>query len=263
MAHVAVPVCFDPDRLPQPAIALQLDVRAHDEEAPIHTHRKGQLVIALRGGVTSEVPGGLWMVPPHCGVWIPGGVPHSNRITPNGRVCFLLVEPSAAALPQACCTLSLTPLVRELILHLAQQPHEYAAGGATARLVAVLLEQLAQMPTERLYLPISTDPRLRRIAGALTQDPGDRRTLAEWGARVAMSERSLARMVLRETGMTFGRWRQQLQLIAALQRLSSGVSVQRTADDLGYESVSAFITMFKKALGKSPARYFADRRDGP
>lgn len=64
-----------------------------------------------------------------------------------------------------------------------------------------------------------------------------------------MSERSLARMVRRETGMTFGQWRQQLQIIIALQQLSAGVSVQRTAEILGYESVSSFIGMFRKALG--------------
>jgi YesN/AraC family two-component response regulator len=27
--------------------------------------------------------------------------------------------------------------------------------------------------------------------------------------------------------------------------------------DLGYESVTAFITMFRKALGKSPAKYLS------
>jgi AraC family transcriptional regulator, regulator of nimT len=67
------------------------------------------------------------------------------------------------------------------------------------------------------------------------------------------------RLVVAETGMTFSRWRQQLHIIIALQRLSAGDSVQSVSEALGYESVSAFITMFKKALGKSPARYFSDR----
>lgn len=55
--------------------------------------------------------------------------------------------------------------------------------------------------------------------------------------------------------MTFGRWRQQLQLIIALRSLAAGATVQKVSGDLGYESVSAFITMFKKALGTSPAKY--------
>jgi AraC-like DNA-binding protein len=39
--------------------------------------------------------------------------------------------------------------------------------------------------------------------------------------------------------------------------LASGASVQAVAGELGYESVNAFITMFKKALGTTPAQYFA------
>jgi len=76
---------------------------------------------------------------------------------------------------------------------------------------------------------------------------------------VAMSERSLARLLSRETGLTFGRWRQQLHLIVALRELASGQTVQNVAFELGYESVNAFITMFKKALGSTPAQYFKKR----
>jgi AraC-like DNA-binding protein len=252
---------FDPDAMRQRAVALRLDVTENESEVPMHIHSKGQLVLALRGGVTCEVPDGLWMVPPHCGVWVPGGMPHSNRVTANGRICFLYVDAGAAALPETCCTLSITPLLRELIQRLAELAHVYDAHGPTGRLVAVLLDELMQMKIEQLHLPISSDPKLRLIANALTLDPADRRTAAEWGAQVAMSERTLTRLILRETGMTFGRWRQQLHIIIALQRLSEGALVQRVAEDLGYESVSAFITMFKKALGKPPARYFADRND--
>nr|WP_245519926.1 AraC family transcriptional regulator [Neorhizobium sp. R1-B] len=96
---------------------------------------------------------------------------------------------------------------------------------------------------------------MNRIASALVEDPSDRSTMAQWARRVAMSENSLARLVQQETGLTFGRWRQQLQLIIAIRCLAAGVTVQQVSGDLGYESVSAFITMFKKALGTSPAQY--------
>jgi AraC-like DNA-binding protein len=35
--------------------------------------------------------------------------------------------------------------------------------------------------------------------------------------------------------------------------------VQRVALDLGYESASGFVTMFRKAVGKPPARYLAEK----
>lgn len=243
---------FDPDALGQPALALQLEARHNDTEVPVHRHRKGQLVVACRGGITCTVPDGLWMVPAGFGVWIPGGIAHSNRVTANGKVCFLFVEPGAARLPSDCCTLALSPLVLELILHLSAQPQDYPHDGPLARLAGALLELLEQAPTEQLYLPLPDNRGLRRIADELTRAPGDRASMAEWARRVAMSERSLARMVRRETGMTFGQWRQQLQIIIALQQLSAGVSVQRTAELLGYESVSSFIGMFRKALGSPP-----------
>jgi AraC-like DNA-binding protein len=256
------PPPFDPDSATQWTFAMPVHAAEQDNESPTHRHHMGQLVLSLRGGVTCSVPQGLWMVPPQCGVWIPGGVPHSNRVTANGRVCFLFVPADAPRLPTACCTLAITPLVRELVVHLAELPPADTMTAANRKLADVLVEQLTRMPTEHLHLPISDHPRLREIAGALNADPADRSTVAQWGRRVAMSERTLARLVQQEVGMSFGRWRQQLHIILALQRLSAGVSVQRTAEDLGYESVSAFITMFKKTLGKTPARYFADKTDG-
>ncbi|MBN9474303.1 MAG: AraC family transcriptional regulator [Bordetella sp. SCN 67-23] len=253
---------FDPDATVAPVVAVHLTAQQRRSEQPVHRHRKGQLILALRGSVTCHVPTGLWMVPPQCAVWIPPGMAHSNRVSQHGQVCLLFVEPDTAPLPEVCCTLSISPLLRELILYLAAESTDYSPDGPTHRLVGVLLEQLGRMPTEHLHLPVPAHSRLRRIADALASDPANRSTVAEWAQEVAMSERSLARLIKAETGMSFGRWRQQLHVIVALQRLSAGRTVQRVAMDLGYESVSAFITMFRKAMGKPPGRYLAERSRG-
>ena len=65
---------------------------------------------------------------------------------------------------------------------------------------------------------------------------------------------SNARLVVKETGLSFRRWRHQLQLIVALQFLIGGKSVQQAAQALGYDSTTAFITMFKKGLGQTLSR---------
>lgn len=253
---------FDPDAVDRPVAAWRVEVRNYGSEQPVHRHHKGQLVLAVHGGVTCEVPKAMWMVPPQHAVWIPGGMPHSNRATDNARIYFLFIAPDAAQMPSECCTLSISPLLRELIRYLADQAPDYPRQGATARLVAVLLEQLVAAPVEQLHLPISEHPKIRSITEALAQDAADRTTLTQWAQRLAMSERSLARLVKKETGLTFGRWRQQLHLIVALHQLASGTSVQQVAGKLGYDSVTAFITMFKKALGQSPTHYFAALRQG-
>jgi AraC-like DNA-binding protein len=180
---------------------------------------------------------------------------HSNLATANARIFFVYIEPGAVDLPDRCCTLSISPLLRELIVDLSDRVEDDDARGDL--LTRVLLTELPRMPVQRLHLPLSSEPRLKRIAATLAEDPADRSTLAEWANRVALSESTLARLVVRETGLTFGRWRQQLHLIVAMRELASGASVQQVSADLGYESVTAFITMFKKALGKPPAKYLS------
>jgi len=250
---------FNPDLTLLPAVAHKLDFADHEAEVPLHVHRKGQLILALHGAVTCTAGNDVWIVPPNCGVWIPGGVPHSARATANARLNYLFVEPHAANLPETSCTLSVSPMIREMVDRLASEQADYLPDSHPARIVRVVLDELAQMPRERFNLPISNHPKIRAIADALTIKPSDRSTLSDWANRMAMSERSLARLLIRETGLTFGRWRQQLHLVAALRELASGESVQNVAAALGYDSVNAFITMFKKALGSTPAQYFAQR----
>ena len=91
----------------------------------------------------------------------------------------------------------------------------------------------------------------------MANEPAAWQTLAQWASHFAMSERNLARLVVKETGLSFRRWRHQLQLIVALQFLIGGKSVQQAAQALGYDSTTAFITMFKKGLGQTPTRYIA------
>lgn len=177
---------------------------------------------------------------------IQGGPPRKDTILPE--------------LPNQCCTVAIDPLLRELVIGVARLPQLYDRDGPSGRLIQTMLDELATAPVEHLHLPLPTDTRLRKITDVLTADPSNRTTIGEWAAYVAMSERTLFRLILRETGMSFGRWRQQFQIMLALERLAGGEPVQAVAFDLGYESASAFITMFKKALGQLPGKYLASRR---
>lgn len=251
---------FDPDTTSCPAVARHLDFVDYAAEVPVHTHRKGQLIIALYGAVICRAENDIWIVPPDCAVWIPGKIPHSAKATWNAHLNYLFIEPGAAVLPDKCCTLAISPLIKALVERLTCEGVEYPPDSHVARLTRVTLDELATMPQQKLSLPVSDNPKIRTLADTLISHPGDRSTFKEWAKRLALSERSLARLMLRETGLTFGRWRQQLHLIIALKELASGVSVQNVAANLGYESVNAFITMFRKTMGSTPAHYFTGRK---
>jgi AraC-like DNA-binding protein len=51
-------------------------------------------------------------------------------------------------------------------------------------------------------------------------------------------------------------------LLQALRLLAAGRPVTSVALDVGYESASAFIAMFKRTLGVTPHRYFASAVSG-
>ena len=243
---------YDPDSQSDAAVAFHIRVVEDEQHIAQHQHRKGQLILALHGAITTEVENAMLMVPPQYAVWIPGQLPHSNKATPGARLCFLFIEPGAIALPERCCTLKISPLVREIILTLAGRQNK-----GCQRLVEVLIEELPHQPQEQLQLPVSPHPKIRQMSETMIAQPATWQTLHQWARHFAMSERNLARLVVNETGLSFRRWRHQLQLIVALQGLIAGQTVQQVAQSLGYDSTTAFITMFKKGLGQTPARYIA------
>ncbi|MBP1315604.1 AraC family transcriptional regulator [Herbaspirillum huttiense] len=252
----------DVDSVSRPVVALGTTSVAKDWENARHQHRKAQLIYSVRGVLNCEVEDGVWIVPPQCAVWIPGDLPHAARGAGETECYCLFVEPDAAPdLPTTCCTISVSPLLRELLLKVAGFPELYPLGGREERLIATLLDELASAPVEDLHLPMPRDQRLRRLADLLLADPTDKTSKAAWAHHIGMSERSMSRLLQQQVGMSFGRWRRQLHVILALQRLTKGDSVQTVALELGYENASGFITMFRKAAGKSPARYLSDRTD--
>lgn len=245
---------------PRPLTAVGAAMVTGGYEHPPHSHRKAQLVFAPRGFVTCLVKEGLWMVAPQCALWVPGGVEHSIRVSGNLELYILLVDPDMKTnMPRDCCTLAVSPLLRELLIEASHLPPLYEPGSTTERLMNTLLDQLEAAPMERLHLPMPADPRLQKIAVTLVEKPSDRATLGEWAKRVSMSERTLNRLIVKQTGMSFGRWRQQCQIMFALKRMAEGEAVKSIAFELGYETPSAFILMFKKVLGQSPGRYKAER----
>jgi AraC-like DNA-binding protein len=252
----------DPDLVPRPMVTFvsvgNVVAGVGRHEMDFHRHRKGELLALHRGVLTCEMEGSLWMVPPQSAIWIPGGILHkvSAAGTLEGYVAF--IDPGVASnLPANCCAVSTTPLLRELLVRSASFPMLYAEGGMESHLVTLLLDEIAVAPTGNLHLPMPADPRLRKIVEMIMDDPADRGTMQTWASRAGLSERTMARLLARETGMSFGRWRQQLHLMLAVRWLGTGSSVQKVADKLGYESAGSFVAMFRKALGTSPGRYIA------
>lgn len=72
----------------------------------------------------------------------------------------------------------------------------------------------------------------------------------------AVGVKTIQRLFTAQPGMTFGRWRQQARLLRALERLATGEKVIDVAVELGYESPSAFASMFRKQFRETPGWFF-------
>jgi len=246
---------LDPDS-PR-CLAFVLDERKAPTRGSWHRHRRGQLVYAAEGVLTVSTRAGLWVAPPERAVWVPPGEEHKVASSRPFRLRTLYVRPGAAALPGVPRVVAVSPLVRELLRAAAEAGPGYPRGGPEERLVRVILDRLpALAAAPLLHLPEPADPQLARIVAGLKADPADGRTFDAWAKAVALTPRTAARRFVAQTGMTPGRWRKQLRLFVALERLGAGESVSRVAFAVGYRDVSSFIAVFRAALGVTPARYF-------
>jgi len=243
---------------PRAIIAFAEDLQSAFE-TPLHAHPRGQLLYAARGTLTTTAQEGTWVAPPERAIWIPASVPHITRHCSGTEVRSIFVRKNAVpGLPTRCAVVQVSPLLRELVLAAMRLPALYDERGADGRLVRVLLDHVAALPNEPLHLPMPADQKLRELAVNIAERPTV--TLARAARQTAMSPRSFARHFLAETGLTFGAWQRQARLLRALELLGTGLGVGDVSFTLGYESPSAFIAMFRRAFGTTPARYFSGPR---
>jgi AraC-like DNA-binding protein len=224
---------------------------------PRHTHDWHQLIYASEGVMWVHTAQGDWVVPPNRAVWVPAGIEHSIEMAGSVMIQTLyLAATIAGSLPPSCCAVNVSPLLRELIIHVAALGMLDRNVPARMRLIGFLVDQLSALATVPLHLPLPSDERARRAVAWMRAHPEDPSLIKQVAKRASASARTLERLFQKETGMTFGRWRQQLRLLQALRLLAAGRPVTAVALEVGYESPSAFIAMFKRALGTTPHRYF-------
>ncbi len=222
-----------------------------------HVHARGQLVYAVHGVMMVAAEGGQWIVPPTRAIWMPAGTAHLIRCVGVVHMRSLYIRPDAAAgLPPRAHAVGVSPLLRELIQAAVEVEAPYVEDSRDGRLMRLLLDELHALPVLPLHLPQPTDARLRRICERIAERPDDVSTLADWAAALGVDAKTIQRRFARETGMTFGQWRQQARLLHGLERLALGDKVVHVALALGYDSPSAFAAMFKRQFGEPPSAFY-------
>nr|WP_028311544.1 helix-turn-helix transcriptional regulator [Derxia gummosa] len=239
-----------------PVAARQTDYPAGWCVAP-HAHSRHQLIHAVRGVMVVEAEAGRWVVPPTRAIWMQAGMTHAIRCIGEVHMRSLFVAVDAAPrLPARTQAVGIAPLLRELVRAAMEVSQPYAPASRDGRLMRLILDELRALPVLPLHLRMPADARLQQICDALQRRPDDASTLADWATRLDVDVKTIQRLFARETGMTFGQWRQQARLLRGLELLATGAKVIDVALALGYDSPSAFAAMFRRHFNAAPGQFF-------
>ncbi len=227
-----------------------------------HWHARAQFVFAVEGTMRVRTSRRVWIVPPSRALWVPARTVHEIQMYGVVEMRSLYVDDAAGAgMPASCIVLNVTPLLRELIVRAVALPAAYDEDGDDGLLMRLLMAEVRRLAPCALDLPLPESPDLMRLCERILADFATRRPCDLDAGNMHTSTRTLYRRFLRETGITFARWKQQARLLESIRRLAAGAPVTTVAIDLGYESPSAFSTMFRRALGIAPRAFIAGSED--
>jgi AraC-like DNA-binding protein len=243
--------CLDVDR---PVALLAYDYAAGDR-IPMHEHAKAQLIYAIEGTMTVTTQEGQWVLLPTRAIWVPANVRHSIWMRSRLRMRSAYFDDTVAGPAKGCAVVEVSPLLRELIVSMLNEPRAYPPNGRAAHLATLICNELRFTHTLPLHLPRPKDPEFRKICEAMQARPSLAGSIEFWAAEMEISSRTLARLFRKELNMSFQEWRLQLLLLEAQIRLAQGQTSSRIAKALGYDSHAAFSAMFRRSLGIAPTHY--------
>ncbi|KXG80478.1 MULTISPECIES: AraC family transcriptional regulator [Pseudomonas] len=240
------------DAIPRAVLAIATDYPP-DTLLPRHVHRRAQFLYGMSGLMEVLTDDGAWVIPPGSGVWIPPGKPHQVRMR-GVSTRSLYIEPTVLPRPSSVCeALRVGPLLHQLLLASAEVPALHDEAGRDGLLLRLVLHELGQAEPLPLFAPLPAEPRLAALCQAFLAQPSVHTRGETWAAQLNWSPRTFSRRFREQTGLSFGRWRQQACLMAAVTRLATGEAVTTIALDLGYESPSAFSSLYRRVMGQPPS----------
>ncbi|MGE1176133.1 helix-turn-helix domain-containing protein [Pseudomonas sp. BW7P1] len=248
------------DDTPRTVVAIGTDY-SYGYLLPRHTHRRAQLLYGATGVMQVSTHDGNWVVPPQRAVWIPPGVAHEVLML-GVSTRSVYIEPGAVDLGECCQVISVSPLMRHLLMEAVELPLTYDVAGRDGVLIDLLLHELQRSAPLPLHIPLPSDGRLLELCQTFLHQPNVHQSPQQWADQLHISLRTFNRLFRQQTGLSFSQWRQRACVVLALARLAAGEAVTRIALDFGYDSPAAFSTMFRRLLGQAPSVWLEASKRG-
>ncbi len=208
----------------------------------------GIALLVLAGATRIEDRRTAWVAPAGHAVTVPSG--HALRLM-AGRGSILGIIPIDQPSSAEPWLVRISPLSIAIGLH-----DDIAADDAHIR--AVLLREIGRAERVRHGIRLPRDPRARLIAQTIIRDPTDTRSLMDFAEQSGMSRRTLLRLFVAETGLSFRDFRRHAKIHRSLAMMAEGAAIQDAALGAGYESTPAFIAAFRAVIGCTPGRHLRE-----
>jgi len=221
-----------------------------------HSHDLHQLIYASRGTAEIETAAGRYLLPPQQAAIIPAASEHRTTLRAVESVSVYFA-PELIDL-RSTRILAAPGLIREMILYASRWPIDRRSSDAMAdaffdtlaRLVGELSEDVCS-----LHLPTPTDPVVRDAVAFTHARLGTVRENDVCQA-IGVSARTLRRHFQTDLDMSWGRYAGRARLLSAMALLAQPeLSVLLVAQQVGFDSPSAFNRAFRNATGESPTAY--------
>ncbi|KEA54526.1 hypothetical protein DT73_01225 [Mangrovibacter sp. MFB070] len=223
---------------------------------PSHRHSTGQLYWVTRGIIMIEAEHMHWAVTPGVIGWIPAEILHSAWMPVDARGEILHCSPTGTLLlPLLPCIRSASPFLQLLLQKVSERVPAGVHSPYLMHLEQVLVDEIEQATPALSQLSLPADARAKQVAQFVLAGTGDVLSQSVMAKQAGLSVRTLSRLFMQQTGLTFSQWKQKARVLRSLEFLQSGTPVSQAALLVGYENVSAFIVVFRRFMGMTPGQF--------
>lgn len=221
-----------------------------------HQHPSGQLYWVSRGMVIVETKHTQWALTPGAIGWCPPDTPHCAWMPVEAKGTILYCNATF------CELLPSTPSIRaasHFLLLVLQKITEKVGDDVNPEHLQHLLQvmvdeiQLADSAPSQIILP--EDARAKNAAQTVLANTGHDISQVELAKHAGLSTRTLSRLFIQQTGLTFSQWRQKTKILRSLEYLQRGNAISQVALLVGYENVSSYIMAFRRFMGMTPGQF--------
>lgn len=231
-----------------------LELRSYDKQIQTHHHEHHQLVLPIKGELAMDIAGHQGEVYDQQAAIIASGKSHGfNASRGNRFVVVDIPESMAPELERLPTFIPVDNALSQYVNFLHQQLQQGAIGHGCNQQMLLLLIHLLQ---DRFNDAMPIDQRIEATRDYIDLHFHEPLSLAQLAVIAHLSPRQLSELFRRDIGMTPQQYQIEKRMQQAMHLLeTSNISIQKVADQVGYNSLAGFSDRFRHHFGQSPRHF--------